>query len=172
MFYNLDIEEVINIRKQLFPPAENEHYIAASMLSTGWMDGLLAKHHGSDFIFIIEGVLMYFNEADNKTVFTELARRFNNAEVHFDMLNKWMSTKSAMHDTVSKTNATFKFGINDDREIEKWHPNLVYQRTFLFNEFKGWRRMGFVLSTLMSIIPVLKTSSRAMAYKVVGNDTI
>jgi len=41
----------------------------------------------------------------------ELAKRFNGAELHFDMFNKWMSKKSSMHDTVSKTNATFKFGI-------------------------------------------------------------
>lgn len=166
IFYELDISEVINVRKQLLPPDKNENYIPASMLDTGWMDELIAKHPDGDFIFIIEGVLMYFNEADNKLVFTELAKRFNDAEIHFDMLNKWMSKKSSMHDTVSKTNATFKFGINDEKEIEKWHPHLKHQRTYLFNEFKGWQRLGFALSTLMSIIPVFKTSTRLLTYKI------
>lgn len=166
VFYELDIEEVINVRNQLIPPDKNEHYIASSMLETKWMDEISARHPDGNFIFVIEGVLMYFNEADNKFVFTELAKRFNGAEIHFDMLNKWMSKKSSMHDTVSKTNATFKFGINDEKEIEKWHPDLKHIRSYLFNEFKGWRRMGFALSTLMSIIPVLKTSSRAMAYQI------
>lgn len=164
VFYALDIEEVINLRRQLLPPAENEHYIAASMLATGWMDELRTKHPTGNFIFIIEGVLMYFSEADNKFVFTALAERFRRAEIHFDMLNKWMSTKSSMHDTVSKTNAKFVFGIDDEKAIEQWHPALKHTRTYLFNEFKGWRRMGFVLTTLMSIIPVMKTSSRLMAY--------
>ena len=36
----------------------------------------------------------------------------------FDMLNAWMSTKSALHDTVSKTKATFKFGLDDEKDIE------------------------------------------------------
>ncbi len=66
-----------------------------------------------------------------------MAKRFNGTELHFDILNKWMSGKSKMHDTVSKTNATFKSGIDDDREIEQWHPSLKHQRTYLFNEFKG-----------------------------------
>ena len=166
VFYELDIEEVINLRRQLLPPAENEHYIAASMLATGWMDELRAKHSSGDFIFIIEGVLMYFSEAGNKFVFTALAERFRGAEIHFDMLNKWMSTKSSIHDTVSRTNAKFVFGINDEKEIEQWHPALKHKRTYLFNEFKGWRRMGFVLTTLMSIIPVMKTSSRLMTYAI------
>jgi len=166
VFYELDIEEVINIRKRLLPPAENEHYIAGSMLATEWMDELRAKHPSGDFIFIIEGVLMYFSEADNKFVFRALARRFRRAEIHFDMLNKWMSARSSIHDTVSKTNAKFAFGIDNEKEIEKWHPALQHERTYLFNEFKGWRRMGFLLTALMSLIPAMKTSSRVMVYTI------
>jgi methyltransferase (TIGR00027 family) len=169
VFYELDIEEVINFRKKLLPPGKSEHYIATSMLTTKWMDDLKTQHPDGDFIFIIEGVLMYFNEADNKFVFVELAKRFRGAEIHFDMLNEMASRNSSRHDTVSKSNAVFKFGINDDKEIEKWHPSLLHQKTYLFNEFKGWRRMGFIMSTLVSIIPVFKTSSRMIAYKIADN---
>ena len=166
VFYQLDIPEVIRVRKQLLPQADNEHYFAASMLETGWMDELISRHPDGNFIFVIEGVLMYFSEADNRAVFEALADRFKGAEIHFDILNKWMSTKSSLHDTVSKTNATFKSGIDDEKEIEKWHPDLKHVRTYMFNEFRGYRRMGLLLTTLMSIIPFFKTSSRLMIYKV------
>ncbi len=166
IFYELDIEEVINLRKLLIPKVSNEYFISSSMLDTKWMSSLNEKHKGSDFIFVIEGVLMYFNENDNKFVFTELANHFNNAEIHFDMLNRWMSTKSKMHDTVSKTNAKFSFGIDDDKEIEKWHPKLKHDRTYLFQEFKGYQRMGLFLTSLMKLIPVFKTSSRFITYKI------
>jgi hypothetical protein len=82
------------------------------------------------------------------------------------MLSKWMSGKSSMHETVKKSNATFKFGIDDVKEIEKWHPHLKYQQSRLYSDFKGWRRMGFMLSVLMSVIPVFKYSTRLMAYKI------
>ena len=168
IFYELDIEESINLRKQLMTPKHNEYLISGSMLETKWMDDLIARHPNGNFIFIIEGVLMYFNEADNKFVFTEMAKRFNGAEIHFDMLNKFMSTKSSIHDTVSKTNATFKFGIGHEKEIEEWHPKLKHIKTYLFNEFKGYQRMGWFITMLMRTIPAFKTASMLLAYKIDG----
>ncbi|ENU56983.1 class I SAM-dependent methyltransferase [Acinetobacter sp. RIT698] len=165
-FYQLDIAEVIEQRQQLIPAQKNEHFIATSMLSTTWMDQLKETHPNGHFMFVIEGVLMYFNQAQNQQVLTALAERFSGAELHFDMLNAWMSTKSALHDTVSKTKATFKFGLDDEKEIETWHPKLKHVQTYLFNQFKGWRRMGLVLTTLMSIVPKLKTSSRIVMFKI------
>ncbi|GAA4800134.1 class I SAM-dependent methyltransferase [Olivibacter ginsenosidimutans] len=165
-FYELDLLEVTNLRKRLMPPLAHEEYMAASILTTDWMDNILVKHPHGDFMFVIEGVLMYFSEKENRLVFSELAKRFKGAEIHFDMLNKWMSTKSSIHDTVRKTKATFKFGIDDDREIEKWHPNLRFIRSYLFNDFRGGRRMGLVLWLLMHVIPVFKKSSRLLMYKI------
>jgi O-methyltransferase involved in polyketide biosynthesis len=168
IFYELDVEEVINFRKQLLPPVANEYYITASMLTTKWMDDLKPKHPDGDFMFIIEGVLMFFNETDNKFVFVELLNRFKGAEVHFDMLNKLASKNSSKHDTVSKSNAVFKFGINDDKELETWHPRLRHQKTYLFNEFRGWRKVGIIISMMMSI-PGFKNMSRMIAYKIENN---
>lgn len=165
-FYQLDIAEVIEQRQQLIPAQKNEHFIASSMLSTTWMDQLKETHPNGHFMFVIEGVLMYFNQAQNQQVLTALAERFSGAELHFDMLNAWMSTKSALHDTVSKTKATFKFGLDDEKDIETWHPKLKHVQTYLFNQFKGWRRMGLMLTTLMSIVPKLKTSSRIVIFKI------
>ncbi|MBJ9953163.1 MULTISPECIES: class I SAM-dependent methyltransferase [unclassified Acinetobacter] len=165
-FYQLDLDEVIEQRKKLLSPQENEHLIASSMLSTTWMEQLRQNHPQGNFMFVIEGVLMYFTEAQNQQVFIGLAERFSGAEIHFDMLNQWMSTKSALHDTVRKSKATFKFGMDDDKAIEAWHPKLKHVQTFLFNEFKGWRRMGIILTALMSVIPQMKTSSRILMYQI------
>lgn len=165
-FYQLDIPEVINIRKVLIPKEENETYLASSMLKKQWMNELIAKHPNDNFIFIIEGVLMYFNEEDNQFIFKQLAKRFYGAEIHFDMLNKWMSKKTAAQDTVSKTKATFKFGIDNEKEIEKWHNKLKHYQTTRFCELKGYEKMGRVLTCFMKFIPVLKNSSRILKYRV------
>lgn len=165
-FYLLDLPEVINIRKELIPLEENETFIASSMLNKLWMNELIAKHPNGNFIFIIEGVLMYFEEEDNKVFFKQLAKRFYGAEIHFDMLNKWMSKKTAVHDTVSKTRATFKFGIDDEKEIEKWHHKLKHCQTTKFFELKGYKKMGRVLTFLMKFIPALKNSSQILNYRI------
>lgn len=163
-FYHLDLPEVIPFRESVLPPAVNESYIAASMLDTSWMGRVQQEQPNSRILIIIEGVLMYFNEADNRFVFKELANRFPGAVIHFDMLNKWMSRKSAVHDTVRKTKAVFKYGVNNIKEMEQWSPKLKHLSTKHFYEFKGWHRMGWLLSTLMLIIPALKNSARLISY--------
>lgn len=167
LFYHLDIPEVIACRQQLIPAGANETYIPGSMLSTDWMDDIASRHAGQHIIIIIEGVLMYFSESDNQLVFREIAKRFKGATIHFDMLNRFMSKRSSIHDTVKKTRAAFRFGTDDVREIENWAPNLRHYRTYKFYEFKGWQRMGALLTILMLAIPAFKNASRLLTYKVV-----
>ncbi|SMB89219.1 O-Methyltransferase involved in polyketide biosynthesis [Pasteurella testudinis DSM 23072] len=167
VFYLLDLAEVIAVRAQLLPPADNEILSGVSMLETAWMDDLLSRYPDGDFLFVIEGVLMFFTEADCRFLLVELAKRFDGAQIHFDLPNQWLSRRTSWHDAVSKTNAVFKFGLDNPQEIETWHPHLHHQRTWLFPEFKGWRRMGWGLTLLMSLIPALKHSMQMIAYKVV-----
>ena len=86
--------------------------------------------------------------------------------MHFDMLNRFMSRNSDKHDTVSKTNAVFKSGIDNEKEIEKWHPRLKHIKTWYFNDFKGYQRMGLILTTAMVLIPAFRNSARIFKYTI------
>ena len=66
VFYDLDLPEVIALRRELIPEQAGNAYIAASLLETDWMDDLLRKHPDAQFIFIVEGVLMYFYASRGK----------------------------------------------------------------------------------------------------------
>lgn len=167
--YEIDLPEVIAARQQLLPAAKNQHYIGASMFDKAWMQQLAQQHPDGDFLFVIEGVLMYFEKQKCRQFFIDLANNFKTAELYFDVLNVWMSKNSAIHDTVKNSQAVFKFGIDDDLEIASWHPRLEHVETRLFNSFKGWRQMGFLISSLMSILPAFKNASRLLHYKIVKN---
>ena len=54
-------------RRELIPEQPDNVYIAASLLETDWMDDLRRKHPEAEFIFIVEGVLMYFYEKGGGT---------------------------------------------------------------------------------------------------------
>ena len=152
IFYQLDLPEVITLRTKLLPPEFNEHYIPCDMLKSNWKDQLLERHPEGDFLFIIEGVLMYLTGRENQQFFHRLAERFKGAEVHFDMFNDWMSQHTYLHEGVSKTKATFKFGLNDEKQIQNWHDDLRHEQTWLLSDNPDWYRMGFpfVSSYLMS----------------------
>lgn len=166
MFYELDLPEVIDLRSQLLPELPDDIAVGASMLETEWMDTLKKKHPQGNFIFVIEGVFMYFEADLVKKVLLDIAARFPGASIHFDIINKWMSRNSHIHDTVRFTKATFKFGCDDDREFEDWSPKLKYVSTQLFGDVKEWRRL-FFRGLLMKLIPRFKYAGRMLEYRTI-----
>ncbi|PID83531.1 methyltransferase [Candidatus Campbellbacteria bacterium] len=165
IFYQLDIPEVMEIREKLIPKHSNETNIASSMLETKWMDELKEKHQDANFLFVIEGVLMYFNKEDVKSVFQNLASRFSNSEILFDMMNVWMSKNSDKHDVVKLTDARFVYGTDDDKQMEKWADNLKLISVKLFKDFPEWKRLGW-RRFIMKLIPQFKKSLRLLHYKI------
>lgn len=162
--YQMDIPEVMDIREELLPPRDGERYIQSSILYTDWLDQIKAAHPDGDFLFIIEGVLMYFSEEEVRTVFDHIAERFERAELGFDIINKWMQRNSHRHGTVKLTGAKFKFGTNDDRFLQKWDSRYRHTDTQLFKDFKEWGQVGWLSKLVMSTVPIFKTSGRMVKY--------
>ena len=65
-FYELDLPEVMELRRKLIPEEDGDHYLTASLLDDDWMDELRSRHPSSDFLIIAEGVMMYFYEQQVK----------------------------------------------------------------------------------------------------------
>lgn len=164
-FYQLDIPEVMEIREKLIPKRYNEHYIYSSMLNHQWMDELQEKHSNANFLFVIEGVFMYFCKKEVMSVFKNLASRFSNSEILFDIVNIWMSKNSHIHDSVKFTNAKFIYGTNNDKEMEEWANNLQLISSKLFSDFPEWKRTG-IKGWILKMIPTFKNAGRMLNYKI------
>ncbi len=126
VFYELDLPEVIGVREKLMPETENNHLLGYSLFDLEWMDKIKSKHSDGNFLFIIEGVFMYFEEAQVRSFLCSLADAFPGSDICFDVLSVWSSKNTKHHDTLKKMQATFKWGIDDDQEIVTWHPALEF----------------------------------------------
>ena len=125
IFYELDLPEVIDLRKQLIPEPENDRYLATSLLETAWMDDLRQQHPDGEFIFTIEGVLMYFYEEEVKAVIRNIAERFGGGELWFDVCGPMLArSKHLKPDSLQKHDAQIRSGISDGHLIERWEPRL------------------------------------------------
>ena len=62
----VDLDEVIRLRRQRLTPLPNETPIGASMFDAAWLDDLVDQYTKRLILFIAEGVMMYFNKADNQ----------------------------------------------------------------------------------------------------------
>jgi O-methyltransferase involved in polyketide biosynthesis len=64
-FYDLDLPDIINIKRQIFPEKERYTQIARSVFDFDWMDSIQNDH----VILVAEGVFMYCREQDVKALF-------------------------------------------------------------------------------------------------------
>ena len=154
IFYDLDLPEVINLRRELIPEQSHNHYIAASLLETSWMDDLRQKHPDADFIFVVEGVLMYFYENQVKEFLHNVACRFGNGELWFDVCGTMMSRHGVKPDSLRNHAAQIRSGLSDGHLVEQWEPAL--QLIEQANYMKFFRhRWGFFFGQILGRIPWL-----------------
>lgn len=126
-FYDLDLPDVIALRDKLMPKAPRNYSLACSMLETAWMDELAAKHAGEKFVFVLEGVSMFFEKPIFREFFLNLAARFSGL-VLVDLLNDFatkMNTRK--HDTLKfmKEEVKIKMGIAGADEVEAWDKERI-----------------------------------------------
>ena len=131
IFYDFDLPEVIKIKKQFFRENERYHFIASSVLDFEWME-IISKHKGP-FLFIAEGVFMYLEEDDVKSLVLKLQSVFPGSELLCEVFNSlWLKkpldklVKSKIQrDAHLGKGAIFHSGIRDSREMEEWNKGIV-----------------------------------------------
>lgn len=163
IFYELDIPESINLRKELIPTHPNQFLISGSAFDTDWLKNLREKHPGGNFIFIAEGVFMYFPEEEVRNLLCFIADLFPNARIIFDGLTKLLSRNSDKHDTLRNAKAVFAWGFDDNLIFEKWHPKLTLEKTYYI--MHGMRKYNF-LARLINSIPVFGKGAKVISLRV------
>lgn len=131
VWYDLDLPPVIALRQKLLPPSGNR-YLAASLFEPGWMDTIAA--HRLPVLLVIEGVLMYFDEAQVRGFLAQTARSLPGAALVFDALPPLMVGQARHHDALGKMDEVppFKWGLADARTLQQWQPGLrVHSQTGL-----------------------------------------
>jgi methyltransferase (TIGR00027 family) len=130
-FYDLDLPEVIEIKKKLVSESGRYHMIASSVLDSGWMQQVRDQGKGP-FLFLAEGLLMYLNGDDVKRLILKLQLEFRGSELVCEVVNEsvtrgWLKSlmNMRMHrDLHVGGGATFVFGVKDGHEIESWSPGI------------------------------------------------
>ena len=168
VFYDMDLPEVISLRRELIPEQPGNIYIADSLLETGWMDSLRQKHPDAQFIFIAEGVLMYFYEKQVKAFLHNIASRFRGGELWFDVCGTIMSRHGVKPDSLRNHEAQIRSGLSDGHLVEQWEPalRLIEQANYM----KFFRpRWGFFFGQILGRMTRLCYGfSSMLGYKIIS----
>jgi len=160
-WFDIDVKETIDVRKQFFEETPNGKMIAKSMFDYTWMD---AVPKDKPALFISEGVMMYFDEKDIKALFAEIAKRFKSAAIAFDCISEWAVRNHKRHPDVKKYNAPFKLGIDDSKAIEMWHPGIRIIKEYNYADYLK-NRWPVLMRIAMKLYPPMMKSFRVMHVK-------
>ncbi len=87
----VDLPEAIELRERLLPAEPMASSIACSALDESWMDAVPAQT--TPFVSAA-GLLMYFKEAEVRSLLEKIASRFPGADVFFDTITPHVSAKT------------------------------------------------------------------------------
>lgn len=150
-FFDIDLPEMIRIKKQLI--TETRHYtmIGQSVLEMDWMDRVSALQ--KPVIFLAEGLFMYLPGESVKSLVLQMQKRFPGSELVCELTNRawvegfWgkLAAMKMKRRFKMGADAGFKFGVSDARELETWHKGIELLNKWFYmdsdNPKLGWMRL-------------------------------
>ena len=123
-WYDLDLPEVIELRRKYISDEVGRHHLlGCSILEDAWLDTVSA-HRQRPFLFLAEGVFMYFKEAQVKSLVLTLRDRFPGAELVFDAyspLHVWVHN---LQMSTTKVVLRVYWGIWRGQSLEGWGDGI------------------------------------------------
>ena len=120
-WYNLDLPETINIRKQFLKETGPIYQIAKSAMDESYRDDI--QYHGENILVIIEGLTMYLSENAIKKIFSIIT--FKNSTVMVEVMFPFV-VKHTKEKPVEGSHAKFTWGIKNGKELEKLLPTFSF----------------------------------------------
>ncbi len=124
-WFDLDMPDVIALRRKLIgSDSPRYHLIGASAFEPGWMKSLCPERP-RPFLFLAEGVFMYFTEAQVRSLVLAIKEQFAGAELVFDVLSPYMVTMNNLRFRLTKFGARYHWGLADGRVLETWKEGIA-----------------------------------------------
>ena len=162
-WFDVDYPDVIDLRRQLFPGRDHYHMIGAPLDDLHWLDEVPRGRPG---LTIAEGVLHYLSETDVKALLNATVAHFPSGQLLFDICNTMIVKQAGKN--VGGTGATYRWGLDDPRDIRQLEPKLELIKEFkpselvAFSRFPLWLRAMF---RLMEKNTTMRRNERIVVYR-------
>lgn len=130
-WYEIDLPEVIEFRRKFLEESDRCQFIAKSILDFSWIDEI-KRSPEQPLLILMEGVTMYLTESENRAIVREICDRLAPTNFIFDVISRNVAKSTKNHDTVSKTDAEFKFGIDKGQELENWQSGIAMKEEIYY----------------------------------------
>ena len=123
-WYDLDLPEVIALRRKLIGnERERYHMLGCSVLDDAWLEAV-EVHRQRPFLFLAEGVFMYFQGVQVKWLVMTLHDRFPGAELVFDAFSPFMRWAHNFKVTRTRVGAYLHWALKHPQDLERWSDGI------------------------------------------------
>ena len=152
-WYDLDLADVIALRRRFLNESDNRKFIASSFLDPDWFNEMAGDNR---ILFISSGVFPYFEESVIKEFLLKVADRFCDSELFFDVTS--LKGVKLANQVIEKSgldgSSFFKWGLTDKSVLASWDPRIK-----LINSYFTFRIKGLGLSLKNKILGFLSDSA-------------
>jgi O-methyltransferase involved in polyketide biosynthesis len=151
-WYDLDLPEVIELRKKFIHESGHRKFISGSFLETSWFKRIPKKN----VLFISTGVFVYFAEEEIRRFLIQVADHFPGSELFFDVTSP--KGVQIANEVILKSglnsNSFFKWGLIDKSIIPSWDNRITLIATYYTFRISGLhlclknRITGFISDSL------------------------
>ncbi len=158
-WYDLDMPDVIKLRRQFFNENGRYHMIASSVTDLEWMDTV--RTEGQPVLVVAEGLLMYLDEADVRRLVLKLQETFPNCCLVADVFSRQTARAAKNHPALKATGATLGWGIDDPYELETWASGIHLLDEWYFTDDPDLDRLSFGYRLAYKLAGAFKMVQRA-----------
>ena len=143
-WYDIDFENVIDIRRKFFDENNNYKMISSSVIDFKCLEQIETKNN---VLIVAEGLTMYLSVDEIKELLTNINVKFKNTHLIFDAYSRRGVKASKIKNPVNQVGAKIKYGFNKESEFLNKNNNLKHCATHLIkkneNNLKGWTKFIF-----------------------------
>ena len=160
LWYEVDLPDVINYRRELLGESDRDHCIAADAFGEDWIKAVRTEHPAEPILVTASGLFYYFEEKTVLDLFQSL-NKYGNIEILFDTVNSTgMKQMSKYMKQVGHADASMYFYVDKAQDVaEKIGGRVLKEEPYYAHtEKKG---LKFMTSASMRV------SDRFMMVKMV-----
>jgi O-methyltransferase involved in polyketide biosynthesis len=143
-WYDLDLPEVISLRRRLLPEGPRTTYIAKSAVDYTWLNDI--AHGPSGLLLVSASVLFFLPETDVRELFSRLATSFPGAHLIFDTMSPLflaIANRATLKRVGLGTEQPMRWAVRSPRRITRWNSLIsVVDRYPMFSRVRLNRELS------------------------------
>ncbi|MBN2001466.1 class I SAM-dependent methyltransferase [candidate division KSB1 bacterium] len=156
-WYELDLPDVIELRRKYIKESDKRIYIATSVFDESWYTKIGNKDH---VFLLMAGVIYYFDEKNLKKLFKKFCKQFKHSTAVFDYSSKKgmeIANKKVIENGGMSSNARLVWWTDNIEELEQWNEKIkIFEHMPIFTKHKKnypfYKRLGMNISDTLKIM--------------------